>query len=341
MLYVTTRNNNDVFTVLRPMLQSRGPDGGLFLPFHNPVFTPEDLVGLKTQTFNQTVAQLLNGMFGTKFTGWDLDFTIGRYPVRIKQLRHRILIGECWHNPEWIFDRVLRMIRQKMEAEASGDGSWIDLGIRIAVLFGLYGELLRENILQPGDKFDVSCVSGQFTGPISAWYARTWGLPVGNIVVCCNENNELWNLICQGQFRTDVLSVPTTTPLADVTLPENLERLIHGCGGTEEVERFLGCCRRGSMYVPADPVLQKIREGMFVSVISSHRLESILPAVFTTHGYLMSPYTALAYGGLLDYRAKSGHMHYGIVLSERSPVHDAKTVCGCMNISEEQFAKLL
>ena len=120
-----------------------------------------------------------------------------------------------------------------------------------------------------------------------------------------------------------------------------LERLIHGCGGTEEVERFLGCCRRGSMYVPADPVLQKIREGMFVSVISSHRLESILPAVFTTHGYLMSPYTALAYGGLLDYRAKSGHMHHGIVLSERSPVHDAKTVCGCMNISEEQLAKLL
>ena len=341
MLYVTTRNNVDVYTVQRTLTQNRAPDGGLFVPFHSPAFSEAEIGALREKTFNQCVAELLNRMFATKLTSWDLDFTIGRYPVRVSRLRHRILMGECWHNPEWNIDRLLRMVRLKLDAQAAGNGSWVEIGIRIAMLFGLYGELLRENILLPGDKFDISSVSAELAGPVSAWYAKQWGLPVENIIVCCNENNEFWNLICHGQFRTDTVSVSTTTPLADVILPENLERLIHGCGGDSEVERYLACCICGSMYSPSDSVLKKLRDGIFVSVISSHRMESILPGAYATHGYLMSPYTALAYGGLLDYRAKSGQLRHGLVLAERSPLCDVQTVCRCLDISEQELKKRL
>lgn len=342
MLYVTTRDQREVYTVQYPLTQNRAPDGGLFLPFHSPSFSEAEIAGLKEQTFNQTAAALLNRMFGTKLSSWDLDFAIGRYPVRIYPLRHRILMGETWHNPEWDFARVLRILREKVGSQLEPyPGNWLEIGIRIAVLFGIYSELLRSEILQPGEKIDVSTVSGEFTGPISAWYARQWGLPIGSIICCCNENSELWNLICQGQFHTGNLSVSTSTPEADVAKPENLERLIYGCGGTGEVERYLESCRRGGLYVPGDGVLAKLRNGMFVSVISNHRMEKTIPGVYTTHGYLLSPYTALAYGGLLDYRAKTGQLRHALVLAEKSPSRDAQTVCRAMKITKEELQKLL
>lgn len=342
MLYVTTRNNSDVYTAQRTLSQNRSADGGLFLPFHSPVFSETDIAALKEKNFNSCVAELLNKMFGCKLTGWDMDFTIGRYPVRVRQLRHRILMGECWHNPEWDFARLLRLVRQRIGAvEEECSGSWVEIAIRIAVLFGIYAELLREEVLLPGDKMDVSAVSCELAGPVSAMYARSWGLPIGNIIICCNENSELWNLICHGQFRTDMVSIPTATPLADVTLPANLERMLHACGGMEEVERYLRSCRSGRMYVPSDAALRKLRDGLFVSVISGHRMAGMLPSVYATHGYLLSPYTALAYGGLLDYRAKTGQLRHGLVLADRNPVRDEETVCRCMGITPRKLKDLL
>ena len=342
MLYVTTRNNSEVYTVQHPLTRSRGEDGGLFVPFHDPSFSAQEIAELGTRTFTQNVANVLNCMFGTKLTSWDLEFTVGRNPVRIHPLRHRILMGELWRNPEWNFERILRLLSQKLGAQDSASsGSWTQMGIRIAVLFGIYGELLRAGTIEAGEKLDVSAVAGDLSSPVSAWYARKWGLPIGNIIFCCNENSELWNLICHGQFRTDTVSVSTATPEADITLPEDLERLIYGCGGREEVDRYLQCCRRGGMYVPSDRVLVKLRDGIFVSVISGQRMEKSIPGVYTTHGYLLSPYTALAYAGLLDYRAKSGQLRHGLVLAEKSPVCDCETVCRALEITPEQLKKIL
>lgn len=342
MLYVTTRNSTEVYTAQRALMESRGADGGMYLPFHSPVFAPEDIAGLETTSFNQCVANLLNRLFGTKLTAWDIDFCVGRYPVRLVELGHRIVMGESWHNPKWNYDRMARRLAGLLlrEDAAVTDG-WTEIAVRIAVLFGIYGEMLRSDNIQPGELVDVSVVSGEFSAPMSAWYARSWGLPVGNIICCCNENSEIWNLICHGQLRTDSVSVSTSTPDADVILPAQLERLIYACGGSEEVMRYLDVCRRGGMYVPSDWVLPKLRDGLFVSVISSHRIESTIPAVYATHRYLLSPYSALAYAGLLDYRAKKGQLRHSVVLAERSPVCDAKVVCGTMGISEEQMKEML
>lgn len=342
MLYVTTRNNRDVFTVNPVLTQNRGADGGQYLPFRHPQYTPEEIAALGTVSFNETVAAFLNRLFRTKLTRWDVDFAIGRYPARLRGLGQRIFIGECWHNPEWNFDRTVRHLAQLLNAqELTGAGSWVEIGIRMAVLFGLYGEMLRTGQIEPGEKIDISAVSGEMSLPVSAWYARQWGLPVGNIICCCNENSEIWNLICHGQLRTDVVCVPTTTQEADITRPACLERLIHGCGGEEEVARYLSDCARGGMYVPSDETLANIRDGLFVSVISSRRTERTIPGVYHTHEYLMSPYTALAYEGLLDYRAKKGQLRHSIVLAERSALTDAQAVSGCLGISARIISELM
>lgn len=335
MLYVTTRNNRDAFTAQRALKENRSPDGGLYLPFQTPKFSAADIDAMAEKPFNQCVADILNLLFNTKLTSWDIDFCVGRYPVRLEPLGHRIVIGESWHNPDWNYDRMVTSLNSYLCKETGVPSDWVKIAVRIAVLFGVFGELIRSGI----DTADVSMVSGDFSAPISAWYARQWGLPICNIICCCNENNNLWDLICHGHLRTDGVSISTAVPAADVSLPTDLERLLYECGGVAEVNRYLEICRRGGMYVPCDYALPKLRKGMYVSVVSSKRIEATIPGVYQTHSYLLSPSSALAYAGLQDYRAHTGEVRHAVVLAEKSPVCDASAVAKALGISTDELKR--
>ena len=317
MLYVTTRNDRDAYTAQRALRENRSPDGGMYLPFHMPSFSGAEVAELLDQPPNCCMAQVLNLLLQSKLTGWDLDFTVGRRPLRQRPLGRRTVMGETWHNPGFRFDRLVTDLTAKIsQTETEQPGNWAKIAVRIAALFGLFAALGRESL---GDGADVAMVSGDFSGPISAWYARQWGLPIGTIICCCNENNTLWELIYHGQLRTDAVSIATDLPEADVALPENLERLIRGCGGVDEVKRYVDACRRGKAYCPGEPVLSKLREGLVVSVVSSQRIESIVRNVQRSYGCAIASDAALAYGGLMDYRAKGGAYRLCMVLGEKAP----------------------
>jgi len=337
LLYVTTRNQRDAVTVSHVLTQDRGEDGGLYLPMHLPRFSEEELETFAGKTFNQRVAELLNLFFSTKLTLWDVDFCVGRYPVRLETFPHRIFLTEFWHNPDWRYDRLERNLLQLIGARSVAPESWGRIAVRMAVLGGILAE--RPEL---GDGcVDIVAVSGDFTVPISAWYLRKMGFPVGNIVCCCNENNQLWELVCHGQMRTDGAGIPTFIPEADVMLPVNLERLISGCGGREEALRYLECVSRGSGYSVSDAMLTEMRKGLFVSVVSSDRVETAIPNVYNSYRYLMTPASALAYSGLMDYRSKTGITRPAVVLCDNSPVCDGDAVAKAMNITAEELKKLI
>lgn len=342
MLYVTTRNNRDAYTAQRVLRENRGPDGGLYVPFREPIFSREEIDALETKSFHQCVAEVLNRLFNTKLTRWDVEFSLGRYPVRLVNLPQRVIVGECWHNPEWKFDHMVRILGEQLRGGCPGaDLGWAKTAVGIAVLFGIFGELARAGITKNEKRVDISAVCGSFDLPMSAWYARAWGLPIGTIICCCNENGNLWNLIHHGQFRTDTVSVATDTPEADVTLPAGLERLIYACGGLPEVERFLDACRRGGMYCPRDSVFPRLGEGLDVSVVSSRRMASTVSGVCSSAGYLLSPYAALAYAGLLDYRGKTGESCHALVLAEKSPICDARVTADALGVSEDALEQYI
>lgn len=331
MLYVTTRNNRDAYTVQRALSENRGPDGGMYLPFRMPYFSLEELEELERQGFAPTVAAVLNRLFRTRLTGFDVEFACGRGPVRVRQLKHRILVAELWHNPSGSYRGMENSLISLLGGEKGG---WARIAVRTAVLFGVYSVLGREGIRGA----DLSLVSGDFSGPISGVYARSWGLNIGNIVCACNENRELWNLLSHGQLRTDAVCVSTPVPQADVAVPVELERLIYEAGGTLEVQRYLDTCRRGGVYAPSDGVLSQLCRGMRACVVSSQRLGTIIPSVYRTHGYLLSPDGALAYGALQDYRAGTGRTGSVVLLEERSPLLDEGLVAGAMDVPASELA---
>lgn len=333
MLYVTTRNDRAPFTADYVLKNPRGPDGGMFVPNCSRCFTTEELTHILSLPFDQCLAQVLNRLLGTKLGGWDVSFYIGRFPVRMKGLNYRTWMAEGWHNPDWSYDRLVSNIRSLVCGQ-DGPGGWLDIAVQIAVFAGICGEMQRNGHTQ---SIDIAVVSGDFTAPIGAWYARSWGLPIGNILCCCNENGNLWDLIANGQMRTDGISIPTEIPEADVVLPAGLEYMISACGGTGEVQRYLTACQQGKSYIPPDAVLEKLRSGLYVSVVGGQRIRETIPRLYASRNYLMSPYDALCYCGLQDYRARFSETGAAVIFSKKHPRHESKYVTNALGISLEEL----
>lgn len=326
MLYTTTRNSSDFFTAQRVLTQKRGPDGGLYIPFRIPVFSPQEILELGQKSFNSCLADSLNLLFGTRLTSYDIDFLLGRHSVRLQQLGQKLIMAECWHNTDWMFLRMAKdlselvLLDKKQKPECSG---WAATGVRICILIGIFGELIRCKMAGPDKPVDISVVSGDFSWPMAAWYVRSMGLPVGNIICCSNENEQLWNFICHGKLCTDGIAIKTIVPEGDVVVPEWLECLISAYGGPEEVDRYVSALHTGRTYYVDDVFLHRMRKGIYVTVTSERRILTTIPNVYATHKYQLTPAAALAYSGLQDYRARTGEMRTALVISEKKPDPDS------------------
>ena len=340
MLYVTTTEKNDAYTAARTYLEDRGPGGGLFLPRQLPVFTQEELSALVKESFGDRIAKILNVFFSTKLTGWDVDSGIGRCPVKAATMSHRIFLLELWQNLDGSYEKLEKILAEKIRNDGNMDvsvSSWLRIAIRIALLFASYAELVRSKALEWETPVDVSVVSGDLSAVMTLWYARQMGFPVDNIICSCNENCALWDLLNHGELKTDTQTIHTTTPLADVGLPIELERMIYSALGWDGAKEFLRICRDKGIYVPPAEEFDRLRNGLFTAVVSRARVDVLISSVYRTNSYLIGPYTALAYGGLTDYRAKTGESRTALILAERSPVQDAAVVAEAMGITEEQL----
>jgi len=331
VLYVTTRNEKEHYTPAYPLRNSRSIDGGFYVPHHVPEFTPEEVLKMLDMPFGQCVAQIINKLFCTQLTGWDIDFAIGRYPVRLQQFGHRIWIAETWHNIDWDFQYIVSKILMLIDKDCNYPSAWVKTSVRAAVLFGIYSELRYPDL----QLIDVAVVSQDFTLPMSVWYARSWGLPVGNIICCIDEEDEFWNLISYGRMRLE-------KPCNEKTdYPEAIEELIYACGGSMETNYFLECQRNSQIYIPSSNIIRdKIQQGMVASVVSKKRIMDTIPAVLRTNGYLLDPITSWAYSGFMDYRANTGIIRPSVVISEKSPIYSLDVISKASGLTYEKIKEI-
>ena len=343
MLYATTRNEHDVHTAYRTIHRDCGNDGGLYMPFSLPRLDMQQIAELKDRAFGDNVAQILNLFFSAGLTGWDVDFAIGRNAAQNVAINNRLLVCECWHNSHWRYDHMVQALSDRLRKEHPGEAptNWVRVAVSTAVLFGIYGNLLAKEQVNPQIPLDLAVAVGDFSMPIAAWYAREMGLPLGNIICGCNANGSVWELLHRGQVNTGVSAIKTCTPGCDHVLPRDLERLIVGTVGSSELRRYLQCCESGSLFLANELTFEQLRQGWFASVNSDSRIISLISNFYRTNHYVLSPYAALAYGSLTDYRAKTGESRTALVLSECSPVRDDDFVASAMDISVPELEKIL
>ena len=322
MLYVTTRNEREQYPALRTLGQNRGPDGGFYAPFRISPMSRAEIESLKEKSFGGCMAFALEKLFFPKLDGVELDFALGRGPVKVVTMSHRIAVAEMWHNIHWNFDWIVRELTQRLRTDAQlaePVTEWAQIAARIAVLFAVFGQLLRSGDVDVEQGLDVAAESGDFTMPMAAWYAREMGLPVGNII-CAGEQSGTWDLLHRGEVR---LNAP---------LPAGMERLIHGRLGVAEVGHYLDICCKGGIYVPAEEQVDTLRQGMYAAVVSPRRAERTIANVYRTNRYLLGVETAVAYAGLQDYRATAGEGRLALIMAQYRPAESLETVAAAIGM---------
>ena len=326
MLYVTTRNKFDTYTAHLANQSDRGPDGGLFLPFRMPELSKAEYQAFSDLSVCQRIANMINLFFGTQLTGWDIELYGSKNPVKLVPMNRRILMAETWHNHDQDFGRFASRLAARICEDGSSTlkpTSWIGIAIRIALLYGIFPDIPASEL-----PMDIVVAAEDFSAPMAAWYAREMGLPIGNII-CSHDNESVWNLLHQGEVR------------ADEDLPENMERLVAATLGVEENLRFCELLESGKPYETRMGMLEPLRKGMYATVCSQDRMRALILSVYRMNGYIMGPTTALAYGGLQDYRARTGGTRSALLLAERSPASNIKAVAGSLEVSEYHLRGIL
>lgn len=306
MLYVTTREMNDAYTANRTIVDDVGPDGGAYLPFRMPSFTKEQLAEMAGKSFGQNMADMLNLFFSSRLTAWDVDSAIGKNPVKVVSVGNKIQCAQLWQNLDGSYDKW-EMTLAAMICERAGENpkvtSWLRIAIRIAVLFAAFAQLqLQEDI-------NVSLPAEDFALPMAVWYSRKMGLPIGRILCGCCENDAVWDLLHLGEMKLE----------KDGCGIREVERLVYATLGPGEAKRFADLSRQGGSYKLLDVESKALRSGMFASVISQERIDSVIPSVYRTNSYTLAQDSATGYAALMDYRAKTGSNRDALLLEDAAP----------------------
>ena len=334
MLYVTTRDADNAYTSYRALVNDKGPDGGYFAPFHLPTFDSAALSQLGEKTFNQIVAETLNLFFGLGLNGYDLDLSIGRNFVRNTTMNRKIVVAELWHNLGGSLEYAENSICKKIENEAKTQISleWASVAIKIAVILGIYGKMLHEGICATDTPIDFSVSGDSITTAVALWYCREMGMPINMIICTTNNNGALWDFINRGTLQTAGI---------DASFCDSIERLLHAVFGCNTTKGFLDTVASKRIFTLDDEALQKLSKVFFCSVTGTDRAKSVINSVYRTNEYIINIKTALCYGGLQDYRAKSGVSGLTVVLSENNPNDSAELISDATGLSTEKIKELV
>ena len=308
MLYLSTRNTTDCYTAYRALNEAQAPDHGFFVPFRLQKFSDGELRALREKTPCDVIAQILNLFFGVQLTGWDVECVVGRSPVKPETVNQRLLFAEFWRNPDGSLKYLIHNLYRRMTTKdfaACKTTGWAYIAIEIALLFGLYAA--AETI--PTQGLDVALETGNFADIAAIEYAKQMGLPINMIVCATNESSAVWDLFAKGDYNTS----------AATEQPKYFECFLFARLGKDAVLRYLQACAQKRIYRVNEQELETLNHNVFCSVVSEDRVSSIISGMHRANGYLIDQSTAVAYGGLQDYRANGGSHRDTLILAKYRP----------------------
>jgi len=296
-------------------------DGSVFLPIQLPVYTASELSGLCDLSFSQIVAKVLNQFFLTNVTGWDIELSVGKKFYRLNRFGRKQVCAEFWHNSadssQLFFKRVYSLICGDPIGAKMPSG-WVSIAIRIAMLFGVYPQLVSDGIFD----FDIALSAKFPEDVVAAFYAKKMGFPVGKILCGSNENCDIWELVHKGEFT--------------VNRAEHIEHLLCIAFGYDSNTAFLN----ENIYRLESEQHQKLSNDLVVSVIGQKRISNLINSAYRTDRKIIDPEIAAAYGALQDHRSKTGESRPTVFMSHNSPVSAIAQICDATGLKADSVRSL-
>lgn len=310
MLFVTTRSGREVYTPAWTFRADRAADGGFYVPYRFPQQEEGWLKRLETMSMGDGIAWVLNYFYRCGLTGWDVERAIGKRPVRILGVGHKMRMAELWHGLNGSYASA----EKQLAALIRGDGdtekavtSGLRIGIRVSFLLTVFAGLAAIGEVDRDKLLDVAVAEGDLSALVSVHYAAQLGLPVGNILCGCREEGGLWELLRHGCLDGNA------APAAE------LERLIFCRLGREAVAEYTACRESRKTFRIPQHQLKSAAGDICCHVISDQRIPMLQSNMRGANDLAIGTETACAYGALLDHRADTGEGRMALILSEDRP----------------------
>lgn len=158
-----------------------------------------------------------------------------------------------------------------------------------------YLELVRQNVIEMGEKIYLDVPSGNFGNALGGYYAYKMGLPVEKIIIASNENNVLTRLINTGRYdlRGEKV-VPTTSPAMDILISSNVERILFDFFGAGRTKELMQSLESNRFYALSDDETMKIQELFAADYCNGAEGKGYIKEAYDA-GYLMDPHTATCF----------------------------------------------
>ena len=158
-----------------------------------------------------------------------------------------------------------------------------------------YLELVRQGVIELGDKVYLDVPSGNFGNALGGFYAWEMGLPVEKILIASNSNNILTQLITTGKYdlRTSGV-IATTSPAMDILKSSNIERILYHLFGAERTKTLMLQLDDEKFYELTANELTLLQQYFVADFCTDDEGKKYIQDVFAK-GYLMDPHTATCF----------------------------------------------
>lgn len=191
---------------------------------------------------------------------------------------------------------------------------------QIVYYFHSYFELVRNKEIALGDKINFCVPSGNFGNCLAGYFAKQMGLPIDKFICASNKNNILTDFFTTGKYDANRDFYKTNAPAMDILVSSNLERLVwFMCGDGNRVREYMNKLNQDGIYEVDQNVLVKIQEQFKAGYLDENQVLATIKACYNETGYLLDTHTAVGYGVLKEYQAKTNDHTKTVLLATASP----------------------
>ncbi len=195
-----------------------------------------------------------------------------------------------------------------------------------------YGQLLKQGVIEAGEKINITVPTGNFGNILAAHYAKRMGLPVDKLICASNENKVLYDFFKTGVYDKNREFILTSSPSMDILISSNLERLIYHIAGEDfEVTASLmkDLSEKGRYEITAD-MKSKLSDFYGGTALESEVFAKIA-SLYKDTGYVLDTHTAVA-GAVYDkYVKDTQDTKKTVIASTASPYKFAHSVLSAID----------
>ncbi len=229
-----------------------------------------------------------------------------------------------------------KLAKRRWFLSSANSINWGRVLPQIVYYVSAYCDLLKSEVIGPGEKVNVCVPTGNFGNILAAYYAKCMGLPIGKLICASNANNVLTDFIQTGVYDKNRPFYNTISPSMDILVSSNLERLLLALtGDTKQVSEYMAELKATGRYQVSDRVLSKLHQEFVAGFCDDTQTKAQIAKTWKEHGYLIDPHTAVAFHALEEYRRETGDMAPALAVSTASPFKFCDSVLDALGVADK------